>query len=874
MIRSQNNSDRRPGAVRAAVLLGMFTGTATGVGYLLAGIPNLELMSLVVALAGVVLGVRAGAMCGALAAALYSLGSPYGMPVVWLLAAQMLGLAGMGILGGLWCSLSFVRDSVGWPSHFAALGLALIGTAWYEAVTTCAVLLGFDLEPVVVLTGAIPFAMIHLGTNLAIFAALFPPLARRLRHLGPAGLTGRNRLAGLALLATVAVARPAIVDAQEAATPDSVRVSVPDTTGVNGWQRGLWHPFSQSLLERLAWRGDLVPISDGGLGSPIRIMGEVSTSPQPLFTRNGLPLGTGHILADDPALVCIAGMDLDAPAFGQDGWGGTGGRLDLHRHDPLPGDSFSSYEGTKGRHETYGRLIQLLTPQAPWRFGFEFQENLDKEGYNYTDLAADAFDPVLDTYFPGHARVRQSHARLTRTLADGASLDVDYDYGRKTKDLLPVLGEDHQEIWANGISADMRASTGRVGVRTALFWRTRDVFFDPVAASADTSGRLLNTGLEGLLLEFSLLGSRAHSLPASAAIAAPDSLEDAFPDSLAQALSDSLAQPQATPPVAAGAPPVETEPRTRVSISLTSWTLDDSGPDSAWAGPAAGPVHLDGQDARMVLESGRRIRGLTLHGHAGGLWNNRLGWDGTWGTELSAKWGVRWGLSWEKGGRAPRSDEWGTFLRHNVDDRELILEPNPDLKRERTRRWGGQLAGSMLGIDFAMDGTIGRIDDGITWQPDTADSQRGRWVNGAGLDYRRVTAGVGHQGRFFGWGRIRYEGTWQDFTLDGLPPAFLAPQKYGRLTLMWENHFFEEDGILELALIRTHVGTMADPWDPARTAVLPARTLTDLIVGFRLVGADISLAFRNLTGERYRLTTGAWGPGSETVMRLAWRFIR
>jgi len=856
----------------------MFTGTATGVGYLLAGIPNLELMSLVVALAGVVLGVRAGALGGALAAALYSLGSPYGLPVVWLLAAQMLGFAGMGILGGIWRTLSRVHGDTGWRSHLAALVLALVGTAWYEAVTTCAVLLGFGLEPLVVLTGAIPFAMIHLGTNLAIFAALFPPLARRLRHLGPSGLTGRNRLAGLALLATLAVARPAIVDAQEPAAADSVRVVAPVTRGVNGWQRGLWQPFSQSLLERLAWRGNLVPLSDGGLGAAIRILGEVSTSPQPLFTRDGLPLGTGHILADDPALVCIAGMDLEATAFGQDGWGGTGGRMDLHRHDPLPGDGFSSYEGTKGRHETYGRLVQILTPRAPWRFGFEFQENLDKEGYNYTDRPADVFDPVLDTDFPGHARVRQSHARLTRTLADGGSLDVDYDFGRKTKDLLPVLGEDHQEMWASGLAADMQARTGPVGVRAALFWRNRDVYFDPVAVSADTSGRLLNTGLEGLLLEFSLLGPRGQSLPAPVAISAPDSLGDAFADSLADslapALSDSLDQTKANPPPAAGAPSGEAGPRTRLSISLTSWTLDDSGPDSAWAGPAAGPVHLDGQDARLVLESGHRIAGLAVQGHGGGLWNNRLGWDGTWGAELSGQWGARWGLFWEKGGRAPRSDEWGTVLRHNVDDRELILEPNPDLKRERTRRMGGKMTGSMLGIDLAMDGSVGRIDDGIAWQPDTADPQRGRWVNGAGLDYRRVTAGVGHEGRFLGWGRIRYEGTWQDYTLNGLPPASLAPEKFGRLTLMWENHFFAEDGILELALIRTHVGAMADPWDPERTAVLPARTLTDLIVGFRLVGADISLAFRNLTGERYRLTTGAWGPGPETVMRLAWRFTR
>ncbi len=66
--------------VRQPVLLGLFTGTAVGAGYLLAGVPNVELMTLVIALSGAALGLRAGALSGILAAAIYSLGSPYGLP--------------------------------------------------------------------------------------------------------------------------------------------------------------------------------------------------------------------------------------------------------------------------------------------------------------------------------------------------------------------------------------------------------------------------------------------------------------------------------------------------------------------------------------------------------------------------------------------------------------------------------------------------------------------------------------------------------------------------------------------------------------------------------------------------------------------------
>ncbi len=66
---------------------------------------------------------------------------------------------------------------------------------------------------------------------------------------------------------------------------------------------------------------------------------------------------------------------------------------------------------------------------------------------------------------------------------------------------------------------------------------------------------------------------------------------------------------------------------------------------------------------------------------------------------------------------------------------------------------------------------------------------------------------------------------------------------------------------------------MADPWDVTRTAQLPSRTVHDLLVGFRLVGAHLSLGFRNLTGELTRLTSGAMSTGQELDMRLHWAWV-
>jgi len=57
-------------------------------GYLLAGVPGVELMTLVAVLAGIALGPGRGALAGALAETVYSLGSPYGIAAPPLLAAR------------------------------------------------------------------------------------------------------------------------------------------------------------------------------------------------------------------------------------------------------------------------------------------------------------------------------------------------------------------------------------------------------------------------------------------------------------------------------------------------------------------------------------------------------------------------------------------------------------------------------------------------------------------------------------------------------------------------------------------------------------------------------------------------------------------
>ncbi len=102
-------------------------------------------------------------------------------------------------------------------------------------------------------------------------------------------------------------------------------------------------------------------------------------------------------------------------------------------------------------------------------------------------------------------------------------------------------------------------------------------------------------------------------------------------------------------------------------------------------------------------------------------------------------------------------------------------------------------------------------------------------------------------GPWLGWLRATAEGTWQGFDVTAGNPGPLPPTNWQRLRLDWEQHFFSEDGILEVSLVSTRRAEGSDPWDPSGLIRLPARTNHDLLLGFRLVGTHIVLGVRNLT---------------------------
>ncbi len=808
----------KPASVRQPVLLGLFTGTALGAGYLLAGVPNVELISLIVALSGAVLGPVLGLLCGLLTGSIFALANPLGMSPPLLAAGQAVGMGCLALCGWLAArSLGVPGMRLTWRHRLAGLLAGLVGTLFYDLLTVSVSWILFpDLPFLVMLVNAASFVLVHTGVNAVVFFILFATLAHRLRGLARASLVGGSTLGLILLLGTLAAGQ---AEARSGAGADAGA----DVAGPKSWHRPLWDPFSASVVRHLDRRTPWIVVSDGGLGAATVILGEASTSCLPTILRDGLPVGTGHRMADDPWLVDNQLLAVDA---GLDGFLTAGnGVVHLLPRDPQPDKAISRYRGTKGPHEAYMRGVSLLTPRTAWRLGFDFQENIDRLGYNWTNAADENF--AAEDQPRGQSSIRMGRTRLVRRPGPDSSLLVEYHTERKTRNEMLVLGAEVQEIWGDGARLDARQRWGAWDLRTALFWNSRTVEWGDLVTRSGPR-RKIETGREGVLL----------------------ALMAAAPDSTGH----------------------DPHPQTALRVLFSRWDVLDN------VATVSGRPVTDPSGSRttaQVQAVHTRDIGLgTLQAGVTGDFLERAGWrPGVFLQCSQRRADPVWLLRLERAGRAPRCDELLTPLTHHVLARELVMLPNPDLQHENLLRAGVLLRTRLLGFDLALDGAIRRLRDGITWEVETPDGLTGAWRNTLALNSTRVTGAIAREGRLAGYARARLEGTWQSFDEISSRAAFLPPRRYLRLELMWEQHFFMEDGILQLALLTTNRGPLNDPWDPTGGVTLPAATTSDLLVGFRLMGTHLSLNFRNVTNQRVRLSSGALSPGMEMDMRLNWTFL-
>ena len=139
-------------------------------GLLLVAVPNVEGLSAVSFFSGAILGAGGGALVGAVAMSLFSLLNPLGPAAFPVFLAQVIGMALVGCSGVLWLRLA---GSAGKAALLAGIFGGVV-TFVYDILTNYgfAVLMGRWSDPMPFIAAGIPFSVMHIVSNVLIFAGV------------------------------------------------------------------------------------------------------------------------------------------------------------------------------------------------------------------------------------------------------------------------------------------------------------------------------------------------------------------------------------------------------------------------------------------------------------------------------------------------------------------------------------------------------------------------------------------------------------------------------------------------------------------------------------------------------------------------------
>jgi len=168
---------------------GIFIALILGVGYALAFVPNVELLTAMIFLAGTLMGIRRGVLIGIMGEFLFSAFNPMGSGLLFppMLIAQLIAMAIVGFAGGV-----FRGYVLRWKISF--LNILLIGiigfilTLFYDILVSSAfpVSAGFSLNEVVAtVIAGFAFSVVHLIGNTLIFILIVPVTAQQVYNAIP-----------------------------------------------------------------------------------------------------------------------------------------------------------------------------------------------------------------------------------------------------------------------------------------------------------------------------------------------------------------------------------------------------------------------------------------------------------------------------------------------------------------------------------------------------------------------------------------------------------------------------------------------------------------------------------------------------------------
>jgi len=163
---------------RRALLASLLTAATVVVGYALAGLPNVELMTATVFIAGYLLGYGLGSAVGAGSMLLHSAFNPLGMAHPYLLAGQLAAFALIGAAGA-WVGPLIATIRSRWTAALlcgaSGFGLTLI----YQVIVNVASFYAFSGTTdhlVTYVKVGLAFTALHVVVNTAIFFFAMRPI--------------------------------------------------------------------------------------------------------------------------------------------------------------------------------------------------------------------------------------------------------------------------------------------------------------------------------------------------------------------------------------------------------------------------------------------------------------------------------------------------------------------------------------------------------------------------------------------------------------------------------------------------------------------------------------------------------------------------
>jgi len=175
--------------IRKITYSAIFIALIVGIGYALAFIPNVELVTALIFLSGVLMGWKAGLIIGGIGEFLFSALNPLGSGLIFppMLIAQVLAMIAVGGIGGL-CR-NFILNWQPRAVNYVIIGLlGGLLTLFYDVSVSLAFPLsaGFNWQGLVTtLVAGLAFSVIHILANLAVFLFLVPVTAQRVFRATP-----------------------------------------------------------------------------------------------------------------------------------------------------------------------------------------------------------------------------------------------------------------------------------------------------------------------------------------------------------------------------------------------------------------------------------------------------------------------------------------------------------------------------------------------------------------------------------------------------------------------------------------------------------------------------------------------------------------